>query len=365
MSHDHAGRLSRAGLTVEDAALDAVLVTPSADLLYLVGYDAMQLERLTVLLIRSGRQPVLLVPQLERPRAALTPAGGLAEIVSWTDEEGPLPILGRILSDGGRFAVADRMLAVHLLGLQSTLPHAEFVPASPVLARLRSRKDPGEVDLLARAAAGADHSFDRIAGQTFEGRTERDIAEALGGLLLEMGHDSVGFGIVGSGPNGASPHHLPGDRVIGRGDVVVLDFGGRVEGYCSDVTRTVSVGEPSAEAIEVHEIVRRAQEAAFRAVRPGVAAEEIDRTARTVIDEAGYGEAFIHRTGHGIGLEEHEEPYIVAGNRQPLEPGMCFSIEPGIYLEGRFGVRIEDIVVVTEDGARSLNEAVRDLTVVA
>lgn len=365
MTHDHEGRLARARGAVEEAGLDAILVTPSADLNYLLGYDAMQLERFTALVVRPGIDPVLVVPELERPRAAATPAGGVAEIVSWRDEDGPFASLERILEDGGRFAVADRMLASHLLGLQEAFSRSNFVSASPVMSGLRSRKDPGEIDLLARAAAGADQAFERIAAQAFERRTERDIAAILGDLLSELGHESVGFAIVGAGPNGASPHHVPTDRPIGRGDVLVLDFGGRVGGYCSDMTRTVSVGEPTAEATEVHEIVRRAQEAAFQAVRPGVAAEEIDRTARRVIEEAGFGAHFIHRTGHGIGLEEHEEPYIVVGNKQELEPGMCFSIEPGIYLQDRFGVRIEDIVTVTQDGARSLNDAPRDLAVVS
>jgi D-alanyl-D-alanine dipeptidase len=362
--HAYAGRLARARRAAGEAAIDAVLVTPSADLVYLLGYDAMQLQRLTALIVSSARDPVLVVPELERPRAAATPAGELVEIVAWKDENGPYPTIAQRLNDPRKIAVADRMLAAHLLGLQATLPQSAFVSAAPVLGNLRVRKDPGEIDLLARAAAGADQAFQRILAQPFEGRTERHIAETLGNLLLETGHDSVSFGIVGSGPNGASPHHVPGDRVIARGDLVVLDFGGRVGGYCSDTTRTVSVGEPSSQAREVHEVVRRAQEAAFHAVRPGIAAEEIDRAARRVIEEAGHGDAFIHRTGHGIGLEEHEEPYIVGGNKQLLEPGMCFSIEPGIYLEDRFGVRIEDIVVVTEDGAKSLNEASRDLAVV-
>lgn len=365
MSHDHPGRLARARRAAEEEALDAVLVTPSADLSYLLGYDAMQLERLTVLLIRSGQDPLLVVPELERPRAAATPAGGLAEIVSWRDEDGPYRTLSRYLHDGGKLAVTDRMLASHLLGLQTEFSRSDFVSASPVLSGLRSRKDSGEIDLLVRAASGADRAFERISRERFEGRTEREIAEALEGYLREFGHDSVGFAIVGSGPNGASPHHVPGDRVIQSGDLVVLDFGGRVDGYCSDTTRTVSVGEPTTEATAVHEIVRRAQEEAFQAVRPGVAAQKIDRTARRVIEDAGFGDAFIHRTGHGIGLEEHEEPYIVGGNDQELEPGMCFSIEPGIYLERRFGVRIEDIVVVTEDGGRSLNNTPRDLALVS
>jgi Xaa-Pro aminopeptidase len=364
MSHDHAGRLARARRAAEDQGLEGLMVTPSADLLYLTGYDAMQLERLTALIARASADPVLLVPQLERPRAAYSPAGRLMEIVSWGDEEGPYEIVRGLLGGTGKLGAADRMWASHLLGLQQVLPGTSFVPASTVLGPLRSRKDRGEIDLLARAAGGADHALLRMVKETFEGRTELDISRALGDLLLEMGHESVAFAIVGSGPNGASPHHEPGPRKIRQGDLVVLDFGGRVGGYCSDLTRTVSVGPPATEAIEVHGIVRQAQQTALLAVRPGIPASEVDRAARRVIDDAGYGDAFIHRTGHGIGLEEHEDPYIVAGNDEPLEPGMCFSIEPGIYLEGRFGVRIEDIVTVTEDGAVRLNDAPRDLTVV-
>ena len=190
------------------------------------------------------------------------------------------------------------------------------------------------------------------------------MSRALGAHLVETGHQLATFGIVGSGPNGASPHHEAGDRTIRQGDTVVLDFGGRLAGYCSDISRTVSVGEPSGEVKEVHAIVQEAQEAAFNAIRPGVAAQDVDRAARRVIEDAGYGENFIHRTGHGIGLEEHEHPYIVQGNERLLEPGMSFSIEPGIYLEGRFGVRIEDIATVTEDGGMRLNHAPRELAVV-
>ncbi|HEV8421417.1 MAG TPA: M24 family metallopeptidase, partial [Actinomycetota bacterium] len=208
-------------------------------------------------------------------------------------------------------------------------------------------------------------TFDRIIREGLEARPEEEVSRRLSELLVETGCESAAFAIVGSGANGASPHHEAGDRTIKTGDAVVLDFGGRAGGYCSDMTRTVSVGEPNSETKEIHEIVFQAQDAAFQAVRPGVPAQEIDRAARRVIDEAGYGDRFIHRTGHGIGLEEHEPPYIVEGNTERLEPGMCFSIEPGIYLEGRFGVRIEDIVAVTQDGTMRLNHAPRDLTVVS
>jgi Xaa-Pro aminopeptidase len=203
-----------------------------------------------------------------------------------------------------------------------------------------------------------------VLGVRFAGRRELDVAADLAESLRAHGHETVEFTIVGSGPNGASPHHEAGEREIRPGDAVVLDFGGRMAGYCSDITRTVVVGEPEPELVRVHGIVRAAQQAGVEAVAPGVPCEAVDAAARAVIEEAGFGEAFMHRTGHGIGLDVHEPPYIVAGNRTPLEPGMTFSVEPGIYLAGRFGVRIEDIVAVTRDGVERLNEAPRELATV-
>ena len=229
---------------------------------------------------------------------------------------------------------------------------------------LRAVKDAAELDRLAAAGAAADAAYGEILRVPFAGRRETEVAADLAALLRRFGHEEVDFTVVGSGPNGANPHHEAGDRVIERGDTVVLDFGGLMDGYGSDTTRTVSVGEPSAQLREVHDIVRRAQQGAFEAVRPGVPCEEIDRVARHVITEAGYGQQFIHRTGHGIGVTTHEPPYMVEGENHPLVPGMCFSIEPGIYLAGRFGVRIEDIVTVTEDGGRRLNNTSHELRTV-
>jgi Xaa-Pro aminopeptidase len=363
MAHDHAGRLTRAGRETEASGLQGLIVSPSADLMYLSGYDPPRLERLTALIVRPDRDPVLVVPELERPRAA-SAIGGLAEVEIWSDGYDPYQSIARFLAADGSYGVTDSMWAAHLLGLQAAVSGAQFVRGSPVLSKLRCRKDDGEIHLLGRAARSADETFRRVIRDGLEGRTEAQVAKALSSTLVETGHDEPLFWIVGSGPNGASPHNDSGPREIREGDAVVLDFGGRLAGYCSDMTRTVSVGEPSEEVKEVHDIVRQAQEEAFQAVRPGVPAEEIDQAARAVIEAAGYGPAFIHRTGHGIGLEEHEPPYLVRGNAEPLEPGMCFSIEPGIYLEGRFGVRIEDIVAVTPDGATRLNHAERELAVV-
>ena len=364
MSHDFAGRLDRAAHAARSAKVSALVVTPSPDLFYLTGYDAPVLERLTALVVRAKGDPVLVVPRLEQPRAKASSAGKLVEVVSWMDGEDPYRLVRKLVKAKGRLGVTDRMWAAQLLALQGALPHASFRSAAKALAPLRAVKDAGEVGFLRQAARGADRTFGEVIKDPMVGRTEAEVGSALAEGLLRHVHQTVGFTIVGSGPNGASPHHDTGRRRIRAGDPVVLDFGGRVGGYCSDVTRTVSVGEPTSRMREVHEIVQEAQEAAFRAAGPGVPAQEVDRAARIVIEAAGYGEAFIHRTGHGIGLEEHEDPYIVEGNDRPLVPGNCFSIEPGIYLSGRFGVRIEDVVTVTEDGCDRLNRAPRQLLVV-
>ena len=363
--HDFAGRLARAAGAAAAHGLDGLIVGVGPDLEYLIGYAAPPLERLTALLIRAGSSPVLVVPELERPRAMETPAGDHVEMVALADGDDPYARVARTLgSSASRLAVGNQLWAVHLLALQAAIERAAFQPAAPVLAGLRARKDAGEIALLSRAAAAADAAFDAIAGEGLGGRTERAVAASLAQHVLDAGHETADFTIVGSGPNGASPHHEPGDRRIEGGDVVVLDFGGRLGGYCSDITRTVSVGEPDEETRSVHHVVRDAQQKAFEAVGSGATGAEADRAARMVIENAGYGQAFFHRTGHGIGLDVHEEPYLVRGNDRPLEVGNCFSIEPGIYLEGRFGVRIEDIVALTKKGPRRLNEAPRDLLAV-
>jgi Xaa-Pro aminopeptidase len=364
MGFDRSDRMARVAAEAERDGVGAVVVAPGPDLVYLAGYDPPPLERLTALVLRPGADPVLVVPELERPRAEVSPAGPIVELATWSDGDDPYRAVRRLLASG-RVAVSDRMWAAHLIGLQRALPGSDFEPASGLLSRLRARKDAAEIELLGRAARGADEAFSRIAREPMEGRTEEEVARALAGHLLDAGHESVAFTIVASGPNGASPHHEPGTRGVRAGDAVVMDFGGRIGGYCSDITRTVVVREPAGEIGEVHEVVRQAQEAAFAAAGPGVPAQEVDRAARAVIEDAGYGAFFVHRTGHGIGLEEHEAPYVVEGNAAPLEVGNCFSIEPGIYLEGRFGVRIEDIVAVSPDGVVRLNHAPRQLVAVA
>jgi Xaa-Pro aminopeptidase len=359
-----AERRGRALAAVEEAGLAGALFAPGPDLAYLTGHEPPPLERLTVLILAPGREPRLLVPTLERPAAEAAAGIDGVELQGWNDGEDPYEVAARILR-AGRYAISDQVWAAHLLGLEQATADCMFVAAGRALPPLRAVKDEEEVARLRAAAHGADAAFADVVSLPFAGRRETDVAADLDRLLREHGHSRSEFTIVGSGPNGASPHHDSGDRVIAAGDAVVMDFGGVADGYCSDLTRTVFVGEPGEDQRRVYSIVHEAQQAAFDTVRPGVPAQDVDRAARAVIEVSGFGDRFIHRTGHGIGLEVHEPPYIVEGNEAPLEAGMTFSDEPGIYLAGRFGVRIEDQLVVVADGAERLNLATRDLTVVA
>ncbi len=362
---DYATRMARVAEEAREAGLDGVIVTPGPDLVWLTGYQPTAItERLTMLVLTPQQRPTLLVPALERPDAEAAEAAASLEITDWSDGSDPYQVARDLFNHEGRFGISDSAWAMHVLGLQQTLPRTSYRALTPSLPMLRAMKDANELARLAMAGEAADATYREIIHLRFEGRRETEVAADLARLLQEFGHEQVDFTVVGSGPNGANPHHEAGGRVIQQGDAVVLDFGGLMYGYGSDTTRTVCVGEPSAEIRQVHGIVRQAQQAAFEAVRPGVACQEIDRVARVVITDAGYGEQFIHRTGHGIGVTTHEPPYMVEGEEQPLRPGMCFSIEPGIYLAGRFGVRIEDIVTVTEDGGRRLNNTDHGLRVV-
>ncbi|MER7917307.1 MULTISPECIES: aminopeptidase P family protein [unclassified Streptomyces] len=362
---DHKARMERAARAAADAGLAGLLVAPGPDMVWLTGYTPTAVtERLTLLVLAPGQDPVLVVPTLEAPDAEHSVAGEALTLRDWTDGKDPYAVTAELLDGRGRYGISDNTWGLHVLGLQRTLPDSSYAALTDALPMLRAIKDPAEVELLAAAGAAADAAFEEIRKVTFAGRRESDLGRDLAALLRRFGHSQVDFTIVGSGPNGANPHHEVGDRVIRRGDMVVLDFGGLKDGYGSDTTRTVHVGEPTEEERRVHDIVREAQEAGCQAVRPGVACQEVDRAARRVITDAGYGEYFIHRTGHGIGVTTHEPPYMIEGEELPLVPGMCFSVEPGIYLPGRFGVRIEDIVTVTEDGGRRLNNTGRELVTV-
>lgn len=364
MLEGYLDRLSAVSRRAAEHGADAVVIAPSPDMVYLMGYDPMQMERPTLLIVRPGREPFLVVPELERALVADAPAAPALHIVGWRDSEDPYAIVASALEGARSVAIVDQTWASHLIALQHAVPDARFEPASPLIGRIRAVKAPDELAALRRAARGADEAFRQICTMKFQGRREEEVAADLADLLVQNGHARAEFTIVASGPNAASPHHEPTGRTILPRDAVVMDFGGELGGYFSDTTRTVVVGEPPQGFERVYETVQRAQEAACDAVRPGATCQDVDRAARRIIDDAGFGARFIHRTGHGIGLEVHEPPYIIEGNEWVLEPGTTFSVEPGIYLEDSFGVRIEDIVAVTADGVERLNRSTRALQVV-
>jgi len=357
-----ADRIARARGRMEEIGVDVLLLSVGADLPYFTGYTAMPLERLTMLVLPRDGDITLVVPALEAPRVEERPEA--FAIRPFGETENPVTLVAGLAGHPARAAIGDRTWATFLLGLQEALPRASFVAASQVTSPLRARKDAAEVDALRAAAGVVDAVALAMRERPFAGRTEADISRELVERMLEGGHERANFAIVASGPNAASPHHEPGERVVEVGDSIVCDFGGTMAGYCSDITRTFVVGQPSAEMVDLYEVLFAAQERAVRAARVGVTCEAVDDAARSVIAAAGYGDYFIHRTGHGIGLEEHEDPYLVSGNATPLAPGHAFSVEPGIYLPGRCGARIEDIVVAADAGPVRLNEAPRDLAVV-
>ena len=355
----YAARLERAGALAAEAGIDAVIVGPGPDLRYLLGVEGDTIERLTALVLGPGFEPTIVVPRMELAKVRDTAAGELGvRIADWVDGEDPYALVVDALpASGGRIAVSDALPALHVIPIGDRMD-ARLELATPVLREGRMIKDADEVAELRRAGDAIDAVHRRVADWLHAGRTEREVAADIAEAIRAEGHETVEFVIVGSGPNGADPHHEVSDRVIEDGDVVVVDIGGAVpSGYNSDSTRTYVVGSPTAEQAERIAVLVRAQQAAVDAVRPGVTAHEVDAAARQVLADAGLGEAFLHRTGHGIGVSVHEEPYIAPGNDLPLREGMAFSIEPGIYFPGEWGARIEDIVVVTADGCVRLNNA--------
>jgi len=359
-------RLDRARSAAAAADTDALLIAPGSDLRYLIGQAGGSFERLTTLVVPADGTPALVVPKLEAPGYADVPTDELGvELVTWVDGDDPYALVADRLGKPGRVAVSDFTPALHVLALRTALGTAEQTLAGPVVRELRMRKDAAEVASLRDAGAAIDRVHARVHEWLRPGRTEAEVGADIAAAIVEEGHVQADFVIVGSGPNGASPHHDVSGRVIEKGDVVVVDIGGPLPaGYNSDSTRTYAVGTPrDADVAETYAVLQRAQAAAVAAVKPGVTAEAVDAAARDVIAEAGFGEYFIHRTGHGIGLDVHEEPYIIAGNALPLEPGMAFSVEPGIYQPGRWGARIEDIVIVTADGVESVNNQPHELVV--
>jgi Xaa-Pro aminopeptidase len=376
----YAERIATAARLTAAAGLDAILIGVGADLRYLTGYAAMPLERLTMLAVPARGSAVLVVPRLEVSSARSCPvvAGGHLEVVT-TDETADavailVGLLGRQLGvEAGqvrRVAINDRLWATFLLRLQAARPGATFELASTITRQLRMAKDKDEVALLRLAAEAADRVIAQVSHGPLIGRTEAEVSREIRERLVTEGHELAEFAIVGSGPNSASPHHEASERRIQAGEPVVLDIGGTLDGYTSDTTRTIWVGGgdpatgPDPEFKRLYGVLRAAQAAASAAVRPGIACQELDATARSIITSAGYGPQFFHRLGHGIGLEAHEDPYLVEGNPEPLRPGYAFSVEPGIYFEGRYGARLEDIVVCGPSGPLVLNRSPRDLQVV-
>lgn len=356
-------RLDRVRAEMARRDVDVLLVSVGLDMPYLSGYEAMPLERLTMLVVPRDGDATLVVPRLEAPRVVEQP--GVFTMLPWGETQDPVDLVAGLTGPAPRVAVGDTMWARFLVELLPHLPSSSFVRAVEVVGPLRERKDAAEIAALAAAGAAAD----RVAAQLHAGliplvgRTEAEVSADISIRLLTEGHDVVNFAIVAAGENAASPHHHPGGRVIRPGDIVLCDFGGTMAGYCSDITRCVHLGDPPAEIAEAYAVLHEAQAAAVEAAQLGVACEHVDAAARSIIAAAGYGDRFVHRTGHGIGMDAHEEPYIVEGNRQPLEVGHAFSIEPGIYTPGAWGMRLEDIVVATQDGPVPMNTADHALVV--
>jgi len=352
-------RLNRARARMQDAGIDVLLVSVGRDLPYLTGYEAMPLERLTMLVVPKDDEATLVVARMEAPRVVELPE--VFKILPWNETDDPIAIVAGLVGQPAVASIGDTMWARFMVDL---LPHwpstsTRYVRSTEVMNALRMRKDEAEIAALAAAGAAVDRIAADLQGGRIPlaGRTEAEVSDDLGSRILGEGHQRVNFAIVAAGENAASPHHHAGDRVIRDGEIVLCDFGGTMDGYCSDITRCVFLGEPPAELAEAYEVLRQAQAAAVLAGTVGTPCEEVDRVARRIISAAGYGEYFIHRTGHGIGMEEHEDPYMVEGNGLPLEAGHAFSVEPGIYLPGRWGMRLEDIVMATDAGPRAVNDA--------
>lgn len=362
----YAHRLAAATAATADAGLAGLVITPGYDLRYLIGSRAQTFERLTALVLPATGRPTMVVPRLELAALRESAVADLGVAVrDWVDGEDPYRLVGDCLGAlPAAVAVTDSMQALHLLPLTAVLQTTPVL-ATEVLRNLRMIKDPSEIDTLRKAGAAIDRVHARVPEFLVPGRTEADVAADIAEAIVAEGHSEVAFIIVGSGPHGADPHHECSDRELQAGDIVVVDIGGPFEpGYHSDSTRTYSLGEPDPKVAQRYSVLQRAQQAAIDSIRPGIPAQQVDAAAREVLAAAGLAEYFVHRTGHGIGLSVHEEPYIVAGNDVALAAGMAFSVEPGIYFPGEWGARIEDIVIVTDDGAESLNHRPHDLVVV-
>jgi Xaa-Pro aminopeptidase len=336
----------------------------SSNLRYLTGFSDEPGERMLLLIVPCDGEAALIVPRLYADQIdAASPA---ASLHVWADGENPDALLTsiaeRLRHIPGQVLLDDALWATFALRVQAAFPGRSFGLASVVMTPLRERKDEAELAAMKRAGVIADSAYEAVTGEPICGLTELELARRLEAAMLSAGAEGIAFEtLIASGPHSALPHYRAGTRKIESGDVVILDYGCRVDGYCSDITRTVVCGRSFPELERVHDALERAQRVARDRVEEGVRAQEVDAAARDVLVEAGYGEQFTHRTGHGIGLDVHESPYIVDGNQQRLGVGMAFSVEPGAYFAGAYGARIEDVVVVTEDGARAMTHAPHEL----
>ncbi|MFI5503787.1 M24 family metallopeptidase [Corynebacterium kutscheri] len=363
-------RIHRVQMLAQEKGLSGLIIGSGAQLIYLTGSRISTHERLLALVIPAHGTPTLVLPAVDRGDIAKSPLAQLGfHIITWEDGENPhhIAITALALSPTTttpEIALGSELSADHVLALMALLPHASFSLATSVLAELFIAKDSPEIADLRFAGEAIDRVHAQVPELLRAGRTEKEVAKDLEQLILRE-HKTVDFVIVGSAENGANPHHDFSDRVLTVGDMVVVDIGGTTAlGYHSDCTRTYIVGgleSANPDALAMYEVLFQAQKEAVQAVRPGVTAHYIDNVARQAITQAGYGEYFIHRTGHGIGLSTHEEPFIMAGNDLVLSPGMAFSIEPGIYIPHQYGARIEDIVVVTDTACELLNNQPRIL----
>ena len=365
-----ADRLERARALMSEQGVDVMLLSVGADLPYFCGYEAMPLERLTMLVVPADASATLVVPRMEAPRVTERP--DIFEVRGWSDTADPVGIVADLVGSAEVAAVGDQTWARFLIDLSRRLPGVDWRRASEVTAPIRSVKGPDEIEMLRAAGSAVDRIAARLQGGDIElvGRTEAEVSAELGRQILAEGHHRMNFAIVAAGANAASPHHEPSDRVITADEVVLCDFGGTMVdadgvGYCSDITRCVYTGPPPAEFRRLYAVLQEAQAAGLAAAAAETPACDVDRAARSIIEAAGYGEYFVHRTGHGIGVEAHEEPYIGADNPVPLAAGNAFSVEPGIYVPGRWGARIEDIVVAAEAGPDPMNIVDHDLATLA
>ncbi len=362
----YVGRSERFRALLRVRSIDAAVLTLGAEVPWMIGYEPMPLERITALIVRPDETPILIVPQLEAAR--VRSRSDLFQIVPWKEGDDPFDLIADRLKGASRVAFSDRGWASWLLAAMRRSPNSKFFSLSDLGVHIRREKDEIELLTLAAAGAAADAVAEKLLSGEIQllGRTERAVSDELSSMLLDFGHSRVNFAIVGSGPNSASPHHEPSLRVIGQNEPVVCDFGGTFSvneepGYCSDITRTVYVGRPDSRFQRLYEVLELAQSTARSSIVAGMALSIADATARDVIDAAGFKDCFIHRLGHGIGLEEHEEPYLVGNASDVVRERDCFSVEPGIYIPGSYGARIEDIVTVKDGKLSSFNEANRQL----